>query len=304
MQSSPAITAVIPAYNAETCVARAIESVLGQTLPVGEVIVVDDGSRDGTSEVASRFGRPVRVLQQTNAGPAAARNHGVREAHSEWIAFLDADDAWLPTKLERQAVHLGDARVGVVHSYVVNVDDKFCYDGEQTFERLWRQNVIGTSTALVRKEAWASVGGFHEDRRLMGVEDYHFWLQIAADGWRFAVCREELSHYTPAAFNLSSQVNQILGAELLNAELIAARTGMSPAQLHAKQAAIYAEYGEAYFEQRDLVGARQCLQRSMRGRPSVWTALRLASTYMPPSLIDQVRVIRRKLRPTAALAAR
>jgi len=304
MSLRAAITAVIPAYNAEQCVARAIESVLAQTLSVDEIIVVDDGSRDGTSHVAGRFGAPVRVIQQSNAGPAAARNHGIREARTEWIAFLDADDAWLPTKLERQAVHLGDARVGVVHSYVVNVDEKFCYDGEQTFQRLWRQNVIGTSTALVRKEAWAAVGGFHEDRRLMGVEDYHFWLQIAADGWRFAVCREELSHYTPAAFNLSSQVNQILGAELLNAELIAAQTGLSPAVLSAKQAAIYAEYGEAYFEQRDLVGARQCLQKSMRGRPSLRTALRLTSTYMPPSLINQIRTLRRKLRPTAALAAR
>jgi glycosyltransferase involved in cell wall biosynthesis len=296
MSSSPSISVVIPAYNAEGCVARAIDSVLAQTLPVDEIIVVDDGSRDATSDVAGRFGDPVRVLRQTNAGPAAARNHGVREARCEWIAFLDADDAWLPTKLECQAVHLGDARTGVVHCYVVNVDEKFCYDGEQTFERLWRQNVIGTSTAIVRKAAWESVGGFHEDRQLMGVEDYHFWLRVAADGWRIAVCREELSHYTPAAFNLSSQVNQILGAELLNAELIAAQTGLPRAALRAKRAAIYAEYGEAYFEQRDLIGARQCLQKSMRGRPSLRTAMRLASTFIPVSLIEQIGAVRRMRR--------
>lgn len=302
MSSSPDISVVIPAYNAEGCVVRAIESVLAQSLPVDEVIVVDDGSRDATAEVAGRFGSPVRVLGQANAGPAAARNHGVREARSEWIAFLDADDEWLPRKLERQAVHLGDARTGVIHCYVVNVDQKFCYDGEQTFERLWQQNVIGTSTAIVRREAWASVDGFHEDRQLMGVEDYHFWLKIAAEGWRIAVCRDELSHYTPAAFNLSSQVNQILGAELLNAELIAARTGLSCGSLRAKQAAIYAEYGEAYFEQRDLIGARQCLQKSMWGRPSLRTAMRLASTFMPVSLIDQVRAVRRLRRPVPVSA--
>jgi hypothetical protein len=110
------------------------------------------------------------------------------------------------------------------------------------------------------------VGGFHEDRRLMGVEDYHFWLRIAAGGWRIALCAAELSHYTPAAFNLSSQVDQILGAELLNAELIAAHVGLSPSMLRAKQAEIYAEYGDAYFGQRNMSAARQCLSQSLSRR--------------------------------------
>jgi glycosyltransferase involved in cell wall biosynthesis len=276
--------------------------VLTQTLQVEEVIVVDDGSRDATADVAGRFGAPVRVLRQANAGPAAARNLGVREARSGWIAFLDADDAWLPSKLQRQAVHLDDVHTGVVHCYVVNVDEKFLYDGEQTFARLWRQNVIGTSTAIVRKAAWQSVGGFCEDRKLMGVEDYHFWLQVAADGWKIAVCREELSHYTPAAFNLSSQVSRILDAELLNAELLATQIGLSRDGLRCKQAAIYAEYGEAYFAQRNLLGARHCLQKSLWRRPSLRTAFRLASTFMPVSLIDQVRTVRR-LRRSAPVSA-
>ena len=153
MNQSLSISVVIPAYNAEGCVVRAVESVLAQSRPAMEVIVVDDGSRDATAAVAERFGPAVRVLRQANGGPAAARNHGVREAGGEWIAFLDADDAWLPQKLERQAEKLDGAQVGVVHCYVVDVLEKFRYTGEQTFDRLWRQNVIGTSTAIVRKAA-------------------------------------------------------------------------------------------------------------------------------------------------------
>jgi len=295
MTCAPAISVVIPAYNAEAFVARAIESVLAQTLPVAEIVVVDDGSRDATADIAERLGGSIRVLRQSNSGPAAARNHGVRAARSEWIAFLDADDAWLPSKLERQAVHFGGERTGVVHCYVVGVVEKFRYDGAQTFERLWQQNVIGTSTAVIRKAAWESVGGFCEDRRLMGVEDYHFWLRVAAEGWRIGVCREELSHYTPAAFNLSSQLNQILGAELLNAELVASHVGLSQATLRAKQAAIYAEYGDAFFDQCDLIGARRCLRRAIWGRPSLRTAARLVSTFAPATLIERLRSVRRNM---------
>lgn len=289
MTQQPDISVVIPAYNAERCISRAIESVLAQTRPVREVIVVDDGSQDETAAVVGRFDAPVRLVQQANGGPAAARNYGVRAAQGEWTAFLDADDAWLPEKIERQAKLLGRERVGVAHCYVAGEHDKFRYEGELTFERMWRQNMIGTSTAVVRKAAWESVGGFQEDRRIMGVEDYHFWLRIVAAGWRVALCPEELSQYTPAEFNLSSQVEQILAAELLNAELIAGALGLPPATLRAKQAAIYAEYGDEYIHQRDFTAARACLAQSLRRGPSMRIALRLLGSLAPVSLIARLR---------------
>jgi glycosyltransferase involved in cell wall biosynthesis len=97
------VSAVIPTYNRRTQVLGAIASVLQQTVPVDEIVVVDDGSTDGTAEsIVSRYGAGVTVVRQENAGVSAARNRGIRAAQGEWIAFLDSDDLWMPTKIERQ----------------------------------------------------------------------------------------------------------------------------------------------------------------------------------------------------------
>ncbi|HET9645560.1 MAG TPA: glycosyltransferase [Burkholderiaceae bacterium] len=99
----PAISVIIPAYNASATLGRAIGSVLEQTRPAHEIIVVDDGSRDGTAEVARHYGPRVQIVQQANAGPSAARNRGVEAATGDWIAFLDADDWYYPDRLERHS---------------------------------------------------------------------------------------------------------------------------------------------------------------------------------------------------------
>lgn len=97
------VSAIIPTFNRRDYVTRAVDSVLAQTVPVDEIIVVDDGSTDGTIQtIRSRYGSRVAVLRQENAGASAARNRGLREARGEWIAFLDSDDVWSPTKIERQ----------------------------------------------------------------------------------------------------------------------------------------------------------------------------------------------------------
>ena len=96
------ITAVIPAYNAEKYIARSIDSVLGQTRPVDEIVVVDDGSTDATPQIIKGYGDTVRYIHQPNAGVSAARNTGIHAATGNWIAFLDADDEWLPDRLMRQ----------------------------------------------------------------------------------------------------------------------------------------------------------------------------------------------------------
>ncbi|MGH7720152.1 MAG: glycosyltransferase family 2 protein [Gemmatimonadaceae bacterium] len=96
------VSCIIPVYNAERYLAEAVGSVIGQTRPPSEIILVDDGSTDGSAEVAAGFGDRVRYFRQHNAGPAAARNFGLRQAGAEFVAFLDADDCWHEEKLARQ----------------------------------------------------------------------------------------------------------------------------------------------------------------------------------------------------------
>ena len=108
----PPVTAVMPAYHAAAFVGEAVASLLQQTVPPREVIVVDDGSPDDTAAVAERAG--ARVIRQANGGPAAARNTGIRAAATEWIALLDADDLARPTRLATQQQHFGDPAIAVV----------------------------------------------------------------------------------------------------------------------------------------------------------------------------------------------
>jgi glycosyltransferase involved in cell wall biosynthesis len=102
------ISVVVPTYNRREHVLRAIDSVIAQTRPVSEIIVVDDGSTDGTAEaIESRFGQMVKVYRQENGGVSSARNCAIRKATGDWIAFLDSDDVWFPMKIELQVEALG-----------------------------------------------------------------------------------------------------------------------------------------------------------------------------------------------------
>ena len=105
----PLVTCIIPVWNGEEFLAGAIESVLAQDHRPIEVLVVDDGSTDGTAVLAESYGDPVRLLRQANAGAPAARNHGIREARGDYLAFLDGDDLYRPAKLSTQLRILGES---------------------------------------------------------------------------------------------------------------------------------------------------------------------------------------------------
>ncbi len=114
------VSVVMPCFNAERFLAEALESVMAQTVPVLEVLVVDDGSTDRSASIAEAFGPPVRVIRQSNQGESVARNIGMEEAKGDWIGFLDADDVWAPDKLERQLLMLresGHRRTVCIHTW-------------------------------------------------------------------------------------------------------------------------------------------------------------------------------------------
>jgi glycosyltransferase involved in cell wall biosynthesis len=183
----PRVSVVIPAYNAERFVAAAIESVLAQTFKDLEVIVVDDGSRDGTGAIAARFGEPVRYLRQDNAGVAAARNRGIRESRGGLTAFLDADDTWRSDKLEKQLAALEtQPQYRVCYSAFTVVDDnldplRIAHSSRRAGileDLVLRGNVVGSiCTVLCRRELFDLAGAF--DPALSQCADWDMWVRLA-----------------------------------------------------------------------------------------------------------------------------
>ncbi len=283
---TPQISVVMPAYNSAGFVRRAIESVWAQSSPPLELIVVDDGSQDDTAAVAAGVDRRTVVIRQANGGPGAARNRGVREARGNWIAFIDADDAWRPHKLECQRPHMLRPEIDVVFSHVVDPLERDTPLGDITFDDLWRHNYVGLSTSVVRREAFERIGGFDEDRAVLGIEDYNLWLRMASRGARFAFVQEELVEYTPAPGNLSSNYWKIAQSAACNAEKVAEFSGMDPKRLRAKLASIYEEYAIALLYARDLKGARTYFRESLRQQPDRRNAVRWLTTFAPRAVLD------------------
>jgi glycosyltransferase involved in cell wall biosynthesis len=122
---SRSISVVIPTYNSAAFVVSAVESVLRQEHEPAEIIVIDDGSTDDTAQALAPYRQSIRYITQPNSGPAAARNRGVGAARSDWIAFLDADDVWLPGKLRRQVECMtSNPRAGLIHSAFLDWDSQ------------------------------------------------------------------------------------------------------------------------------------------------------------------------------------
>lgn len=186
----PAVSVVIPAFNAARTLPRAFDSIAVQQCPSLEVIVVDDGSRDATPEVvAARTDLDIRLLRlPLNAGAAAARNAGLAQCRGRYVAFLDADDEWLPGKLERQlAVLRADPSVGLVGSRYRQVFDNGeppriqpegeLVAGERAWHTLMARACLQTSTVVVRRDVVQAGMGFDETLRVG--EDQDLWIRLA-----------------------------------------------------------------------------------------------------------------------------
>ncbi|MGA3170992.1 MAG: glycosyltransferase [Chthoniobacteraceae bacterium] len=205
----PEVSVVIATYNYGRFLAGAIESALAQTHKPMEIIVVDDGSTDGTADVAARYADRIRYLRKPNGGVSSARNAGIAAAHGELIALLDADDRWLPGKLKRQvAQFLADPKVGMVHtgSRIFDHDTgaTLCEVSppvELDFHGLMNCCAVSTPSTVIRREVFQSVGRF--DETLEEAEDWDLWLRIAAGGWRIVGCSETYVEYRTHVSNAS-----------------------------------------------------------------------------------------------------
>lgn len=182
------VSVVIPTHDRASLVGRALDSVLAQSVPAGEVIVVDDGSSDGTAGVIRRRFPGVRVVELAERrGVSAARNRGIAESEGEWIAFLDSDDEWRPRKLERQL----EALAAEPAHRLCHTDEIWIRRGNQVLPRRRHRKrggrilrrclprcVISPSSAILHRSLLDEVGTFDEE--LPACEDYDLWLRICA----------------------------------------------------------------------------------------------------------------------------
>lgn len=182
----PTVSVIIPTYNRKALVLKALESVFAQTYRDYEVVLVDDGSTDGTQVAVATLGHGIRYLYQENAGEARARNYGLSAAGGEVVAFLDSDDQWSPDLLEREVRILKDHReVALVCAQSLTSgkkSKKFIPQQEvvtgDLFPLLFQTNFVNNSTVVARRSCLVEAGGFNED--YLTYYDYDLWLRIAS----------------------------------------------------------------------------------------------------------------------------
>ncbi len=297
---SATVSVLIPAYNEASRIATTLESVLAQTHPPHEVIVVDDGSTDATADVASAF--PVRVLRKANGGISSARNLGLREAHGTWVAFLDADDRWSPTRLEwlARAAAL-DTEIGFGFSdYVVEEGgganapsnnaqtpqylalDKTRLDGEIfVIDRralgaaVAVGNFFGTSTTFVKRTLVERHALYfdeslpHRTAEYQVSEDVEWYLRVIAHTDAFSIERV-LAAYVRRTDSLAVQRGRVRYGDVFLGERIAAApdryvSGASAAFAAERQAHMRHAI-DLHLRAADFSAARMIATRSLRER--------------------------------------
>jgi glycosyltransferase involved in cell wall biosynthesis len=220
-KTKPRVSIITPAYNAARFLGATIESVCAQTVDDWELLVVDDGSTDESVAIAECVGKRdsrVRLLRQPNAGPSAARNHGMRAARGAFFAFLDSDDQWMPEFLEHQLdvfARYPDADLVTANAYYLGGPQngqprRKPSEGNPT---LTLENIIQNDSAVFimtvfRREVFERIGGFDEGQWTS--EDYDFWIRAALAGFVFRVSTRPLALYRRHEGSLSADGPRML----------------------------------------------------------------------------------------------
>jgi glycosyltransferase involved in cell wall biosynthesis len=208
------VSVVIPSYNYAHLIGRAIQSVLDQSYPYFEVIIVDNHSNDGTDEVIGCFNDSrIRLCKIHNHGViAASRNMGIQQAQGELIAFLDADDLWYPTKLELCLEKINQGYDMVCHGehwFGDGCDRKVFYGPEARASYaslLFFGNCLSTSAVVLKRNLLLDINGFNEQAEMITAEDYDLWLRLARIGAKIGFVAEILGEYTLHAGNQTRSV--------------------------------------------------------------------------------------------------
>ena len=317
---APAVSVVTPVYQGREHLAAAIDSVLAQTFERFELIVVDDGSTDGSAAIARSYAERdprVRYRRQENAGLGAARNAGIELARGDAIAFLDHDDVWLPNKLARQMPLLDDTSVVYSDTFILREgalrrDERLSdhLDGgtyPATLSSLIAGNTIPVLTALLSRGLLLAHGGF--DPALQGAEDYDLWLRLASAGISFTYVPEPLAEYRVHGASMSADRVRMAAARLVVYEKLATQA-MGTAHANALRSQIRRERrllatelwrrGSSAIVRDGVPAGRADLTRAVRVAPTWWRCWVVAALLFVPPVLR--RVARRSTARRAAEA--
>ena len=221
MTRTAPVTVIVPAFNAAPFLGVTLEALQTQTTVPEQIIVIDDGSTDGTAAVAEQMG--VRVIKQDQRGPGAARNRGLELAQTEFVAFCDVDDWYVPDKIERgldMLQKLG-AACTATDAWVVSNDRVLGRKNEHrpvpgvlTLEFLLRGNPIVCSSVIARREAVLAAGSFDESAELIATEDYDLWLRMAVKE-PIAYSPRPMTFYRVHNASLSANTRFLRGVEAI-----------------------------------------------------------------------------------------
>jgi len=276
----PSISVVMPTFNGERYIREALDSALSQTLPVSEIIVIDDGSSDGTAELLREYGDRIVYVRQPNQGVSSAYNAGIDLAKAEYIAFLEHDDVWLPNKCDLQATFLEqNPDHGLVFTAVelliegdaskVNFDVMDCEERDYTFDDFFLRNcILNCSSVMVRASVLRAVGELRVDMPLSF--DYDLWLRVSARS-KMHCLAQKLTQYRIHAHNLSRDAHDLAAAEC-SLRALSSWSGDSKVVTHLKVEQRHARLARLH---RDA--AWLCSQLGARGKElhHLWSAVLL-----------------------------
>jgi glycosyltransferase involved in cell wall biosynthesis len=281
------VSVVIPCYNSSAFVSAAIDSVFRQTVPVGDVIAVDDGSTDSTMEVLSRYRPRLRIVtsaHQGNRGPAAARNAGLDVCRGEYVAFLDSDDVWSPTKIERQLNVLrarGDVGLVFTACNAFGPDGRTLFSfpppSEAALEALPESLLLdcfitSPSSVMVRRSALERVG--HFDETLRAAEDHDMWVRLA-EAAQLAYIDQPLTGYRVHPGQLSLTAARLMWGAGFTVLAKACRRRPAYARVRRKRLAVLHFHLAAcdYIEHRRMSGLRNLSRAAVFDFPRAMTVL-------------------------------
>lgn len=302
-QKSPRVSVVIPAYNSAAYIREALESVVGQKYREHEIIVVNDGSPD-TEAFEGAMGpriEDVTYIRQRSSGAGVARNTGINHARGEIIAFLDADDVWLPEFLASQLVYLERQKLAMVYcdAYLFGMQSAYRRTfmetapsvGEADFESIldMRCNVI-TSGTMVRKQAVIDAGMFETER--VRAHDFHLWLRIAKQGGKIGYQRLPLVKYRVSMDGLSGDSVERVEREINAYERVRKSIDMTPAQheiidrrVTGLEADLAVEQGKSYLLNGEFRAAAIAFRVANRHRRSFKLAAITAMARIAPKTL-------------------